>query len=160
MIQPTNNLPDQVEIAIVSTLKTQTVTGKSDLTYHLGKDDADNPYIRIWQNTGNGFFSNEWLPLEAIIEILEKQCGESFTSFAFDPLFKGKSVNTPAFLVAALLNEKVVAFDQGKKRKYIFVSAAKVLAKIEKGKPRKTAKKAVKKVVKKAAAKKTVRKKS
>jgi hypothetical protein len=156
MIQPTNSIPDQAEIAIVATLKTKTVTGKSDLTFHLGKDDADTPYIRIWQNTGNGFFSNEWLPLASIIEILEQQGGNSFTSFVFDPLFKGKSVNTPAFLVAALLNEKVVAFDQGKKRKYVFVSAEKLLAKIDKASPRKTVKKAVKKTAtKKAAGKKS-----
>ncbi len=159
MIQPTNNIPDKAEISIVSTLKTKTVTGKSDLTYHLGKDDDDTPYIRIWQNTGNGYFSNEWLPLDAIIDILEGQKGGSFTSRAFEPLFNGKSVNTPGFLVAALLKDKVVVQEEGKTRKYIYVSADAVLAKIAGAKPRrKAAKKLVKKAVKKAVTKKTARK--
>jgi hypothetical protein len=150
MIRPTKYAPEKSEIAIVATLKTKTVSQKSDLTYHLGKDDDSNAYLRIYVNTGNGFFSNEWIPLASIIEILEQQSGGSFTSFVFDPLFKGKSVNTPAFLVAALLNEKVVAFDQGKKRKYVYVSAEKLLAKIDKASPRKTVKKAARKTARKA----------
>ena len=36
MIQPTNKIPEKGDIAIVSTVKTKTVTGRSDLTYHLG----------------------------------------------------------------------------------------------------------------------------
>ena len=152
MIRPTKYAPEKAEIAIVATLKTKTVTGKSDLTYHLGKDDADTPYVRIFQNTGNGFFSNEWLPLGAIIDILESKAGISFTSTALEPLFSGKSVNTPGFLVAVLMKEKVLELEPGKSRKYVYRSAAGIIGKIDKGKPRKTAKKAA---TKKAAKKKS-----
>ena len=148
MIQPTNKIPEKGDIAIVSTVKTKTVTGRSDLTYHLGRDDADTPYIRIWQNSGNGYFSSEWLPLGAIIEILESR-GGSFSSTALEPLFSGKSVNTPGFLVAVLLKEKVLELEPGKSRKYLYKSAAGILAKVNQGKPRKTIKKAARKTTRK-----------
>ena len=149
MIRPTKYAPEKSEIAIVSTLKTKTVSGKSDLTYHLGKDDDSNAYLRIYVNTGNGFFSNEWIPLTAVIEILEKLKDSSFTSLAFESLFHGKSVNTPAFLAAALLNEKVLAFEAGKKRKYVYQTADHLLAKIDNAKPRKIVKKAARKTTSK-----------
>ena len=156
MIQPTHYAPEKAEIAIVSTLKTKTASAKSDLTYHLGKDDADTPYVRIFQNTGNGFFSNEWLPLGAIIDILEGRKDASFTSTALEPLFSGKSVNTPGFLVAVLLKEKILELEPGKSRKYVYRSAAGIIAKIDQGKPRKTVKKAARKpTAKKAATKKS-----
>jgi hypothetical protein len=79
--------------------------------------------------------------------LLEKQGGSSFTSFVFQELFKGKSVNTPGFLVAALLNEGVLTLEENKKRKYLYVSANKLYAKIDNAKPRK---KAARKPVRKA----------
>jgi hypothetical protein len=145
MIQPTKDIPETSDIEIVATLKTKTVSGKSDLTYHLGKDDDANAHVRIWVNSSNGFFSNEWVSLTDIMEVLEKQAGDSFTSFVFEELFSGKSVNTPGFLVAALLHQGVLSLDVGKKRKYVYVSADKLLTKINEAKPRKTVKKATRK---------------
>jgi len=116
MIQPTNKIPEKSEIEIVATLKTKTVSGKSTLTYHLGKDEESNRWLRAWCSTGTGYFSNEYLLIPRIIEILANQNGAPFTSFVFQSLFKGKSVNTPGFLVAILLAEKVIALDAGKRR--------------------------------------------
>jgi hypothetical protein len=150
MIRPTKDIPETSDIEIVATQKTKTVSGKSDLTYHLGKDDDANIYVRIWVNSSNGFFNNEWVPLSATIELLEKQADSSFTSFVFESLFKGKSVNTPGFLVAALLNEGFLSLEEGKKRKYLYASAVKLLATIDKAKPRKTVKKVARKLAVKA----------
>jgi len=144
MVKPSDN-PETPEIEIVSTQKTKTVSGKSDLTYHLGKSIEGHAYLRIWVNSSNGFFSNEWVSLTDIIELLEKQAGTTFTSLVFESLFSGKSVNTPAFLVSVLLDQGVLSLDEDKKRKYVYVSADKLLAKIENAKPRKSAKKAARK---------------
>ncbi len=144
MVKPSDN-PETSKIQIVSTQKTKTVSGKSDLTYHLGKDEDANAYLRIWVNSSNGFFSNEWVSLTDIIELLEQQSGESFTSFVFESLFSGKSVNTPGFLVAVLLDQGVLTLAEGKKRKYVYVSDDKLHAKVDKAKPRKTVKKAARK---------------
>jgi hypothetical protein len=149
MIQPTKGIPETSDIEIAATLKTKTVSGKSDLTYHLGKSPDANAHVRIWVNSSNGFFSNEWVSLADIIDLLEKQAGDSFTSFVFEELFSGKSVNTPGFLVAALLHQCVLSLDVGKKRKYVYVSADKLLTKINEAKPRKTVKKAARKASRK-----------
>ncbi len=148
MVKPSDN-PETSKIQIVSTQKTKTVSGKSDLTYHLGKDEDANAYLRIWVNSSNGFFSNEWVSLTDIIELLEQQSGESFTSFVFESLFSGKSVNTPGFLVAVLLDQGVLTLAEGKKRKYVYVSDDKLHAKVDKAKPRKTVKKAARKTARK-----------
>ena len=145
MIKPTKDIPEKSKIELVSTQKTSTVSGKSELTYHIGKDEDNNAYIRIWVNSSNGFFSNEWVNVYSIIDLLKKHDGASLTSLALEPLFLGKSVNTPGFLVAVLLHEGVLALSEGKKRKYVFVSADNLLGKVHKAKPRKKAKKAAKK---------------
>jgi hypothetical protein len=149
MIQPTKDIPETSDIEISATLKTKTVSGKSDLTYHLGKDDDANAHVCIWVNSSNGFFSNEWVSLADIIDLLEKQAGASFTSFVFEELFSGKSVNTPGFLVAALLHQGVLSLEVGKKRKYVYVSADKINAKIHEAKPRRTVKKSARKTARK-----------
>ena len=151
MIQPTNKIPEKSEIEIVVTQKTKTISGKSTLTYHLGKDEESNPWLRAWSSSGSGFFSNEYLLIPRIIEILENQNDASFTSFVFQPLFKGKSVNTPGFLAAILKAEKIIALEPGKQRKYVYVSADKLLAKIENAKPRRTGMKAALKTTSKSA---------
>jgi hypothetical protein len=148
MVKPSDNTAT-AEIELVSTRKTKTVSGKSDLTYHLGKDEDSNIHIRIWVNSSNGFFSNEWIPLTSLTELLKRQSGEPFTSFVLEPLFSGKSSNTPGFMIAALLNEGLVTLEEGKKRKYVYDSADGLLTKSHEAKPRKTTKKATAKTVEK-----------
>ena len=59
--------------------------------------------IRIVSNTGGGFFSLEWLSVKKILDTLQScDPDASITSIVLNPLFRGRSVNTPAFLVAAL----------------------------------------------------------
>ena len=137
--------PETPSIEIINTAKCKTLSGKSTLTYHIGRNDQTDIFMRIYSNTNEGFFSNEWIPLNDILAILEKQGESSFTSFILQPLFKGQSVNTPAFLVAALLNEKVLRYEKNKVRKYVFDSSAAFLSKIDKLKPVKTSKKSTKK---------------
>jgi hypothetical protein len=96
------NNPD---IRILKTGECLSRSGKSKLTYHIGCTPESEILFRIHANTGNGFFSNEWLPLKTILEQLSKG---SFTSFSLYPLFHGKSNNTPAFLLAVLLEEGLV----------------------------------------------------
>lgn len=147
MIQPTKDIPETSDIEIVSTRKTKTISGKSNLTYHIGKDEEANQYIRIWVNSGNGYFSNEWIPVTNIIEILEKHEAEPASSIVFSDLFTGKSVNTPSFLSAALLDAGMLKLAEGTKRKFVYTGAT---MKITESKPRKTVKKAARKTARKS----------
>ena len=138
MVKPSDN-PETPEIELISTQKTKTVSQKSVLTYHIGKDEEANQYIRIWVNSGNGYFSNEWIPVSRILEILAKHKAEPFTSRILDELFTGKSINSASFLGAVLLNERMLAFAEGKKRKLVYTGSG---LKTDNAKPRKTVKKA------------------
>ena len=146
MIKPTNTIPEKSEIEHITTKKTKTLSGKSTLTYHVGKDEDDNLYVRLWVNSSNGYFSNEWLAMTKIVEILQQQGIESFTGYVFKDLFSGKSVNSHGFISACLIAEGILDFAEGKKRKLVYTGAD---LKIDKAKPRKTVKKAAAKAAKK-----------
>ena len=146
MIKPTNNIPEQSEIEHVTTKKTKTLSGKSTLTYHIGKDEDANLYVRLWVNSSNGYFSSEWLAMTKIVEILKQQGEESFTGYVFKDLFNGKSVNSHGFIAACLVAEGILTFAEGKKRKLVYTGNGLT---IDEAKPRKTVKKAARKTVRK-----------
>jgi hypothetical protein len=105
-------------------------SGKSKLTYLIGADSASEIHFRINGNTGNGFFNNDWVPLEIIMELLTK-AGGAFTSYALHPLLKGKSNNTPAFLIASLLEEGIIHRSVSEKRCYELSDVSVFMAKIK-----------------------------
>ena len=105
-------------------------SGKSKLTYLIGADSASEIHFRINGNTGNGFFNNDWIPLETLLELLGKS-GGAFTSYALHPLLKGKSNNTPAFLIASLLEEGIIHRSSIEKRCYELSDVSVFMAKIK-----------------------------
>ena len=119
--------------SIIRTLKTgncSSRSGKSKLTYLIGADSASEIHFRINGNTGNGFFNNDWVPLKTILELLTK-AGGAFTSYALHPLLKGKSNNTPAFLIASLLEEGIIHRSSIEKRCYEMSDVSVFMAKIK-----------------------------
>jgi len=122
----------EIESTIL-TLKTgncSSRSGKSKLTYLIGADSASEIHFRINGNTGNGFFNKDWIPLETILELLGKS-GGAFTSYALHPLLKGKSNNTPAFLIASLLEEGIIHRSSIEKRCYEMSDVSVFMAKIK-----------------------------
>jgi hypothetical protein len=106
-------------ITVVKTTSCDTLTKKSKLTYHVGTLPDGEVYFRIHKNSGNGFFSREWIALADIRKVLgEVPVGKPVTAIMLNDLFTGKSVNTPGFLVAVLANEKLIIPMQGKKRSH------------------------------------------
>lgn len=81
-----------------------TLSRKSKLTYELGLDAAKAFHYRIVSCDGGGFFSPEWVAWTAIQAAIKKSVGP-LTSLCLRPLFKGKSVNTSGYLLAALVAE-------------------------------------------------------
>lgn len=156
--------PDTVsDIRMLKVGKCKSLSGKSELTYHIGLDKASDIQFQVHANTGSGYFSNEWVPLKSILAVLDKAPKDQpITSFVLIPLFEGKSINTPPFLFAALMEEGLVKHSEVNPRCYermdskAFMARMKVLiegkAESEKvkpeGKPKKasTSKKAIAKV--------------
>ena len=84
----------------------KSLEGSATLTYQIGIDDSGAIHFKIASNTGGGFFSNEWVSFTDI-QAAFKAWGDEvpITSMTLRPLFKGRSVNTPSFLLAALSAE-------------------------------------------------------
>jgi hypothetical protein len=113
---------DNPAVRVLKTATCKTVTGKSTLTYQIGCLPDSRIHLRISKNSGAGQFSNEWIPLSDVRKSLDKAPeGHPLTSFLLQPLFNGKSVNTPAFMLAALSNERLLRVLKGKKRGHEFL---------------------------------------
>ena len=125
---------EEPTLKIIQTAKCQTVSNKSSLTYNVGVDDKKDIFIRVYSNSGGGYFSNEWVSLNHITSILsDAPADNTITSINLIPLFTGKSVNTPGYLLAVLLKEGLLTpFEEGKKRQYVFSGADKFMAKLAK----------------------------
>ena len=92
-------------------------SGKATLTYHIGCTSDKDIQFRVIANTGGGLFSPEWISLSAIQVAFEK-AAVPLTSFPLIQLYKGKSTNTPAFLMAVLKHEGLVRNLEGNIRAY------------------------------------------
>jgi hypothetical protein len=153
---------DNPDMRILKKATCKTLSGKSTLTYQIGCLPDSTVHLCIAGNDGGGMFSQEWVPFEAVQEALKDDDeGAAITSVRLTPLFKGKSVNTPSFLLAALKHLKLVRPMQGKQRHHERLDPQPFLEQMEKlmsssavVKSKATARKAP---VKKAVVKKTVR---
>lgn len=102
-----------------------TLSGKSTLTYHIGITQEGDIKFRVHANTGSGYFSNEWISVTSIQEVLGKlPKRKPITSYVLIDLFNGKSTNTPPFLFAALLQEGLVKRSEVNPRCYEVVDMA------------------------------------
>jgi hypothetical protein len=126
---------DDADVRIVSAQSCATVSGKSKLTYHLGLHGTE-PVIRIHGNTGPGFFNDEWIPVSKVIDALPK--GEPFTSYVLRSVFKGRSINSRAFLMAALSSEGVVRRSMEHPRCWERADIDAFLARVQSGEPNST----------------------
>jgi len=131
-------------ISVVKTATCETLTRKSKLTYQIGTLPDGEVYVRIHKNTGNGFFSREWIALSDIQKAISKiAAGKPVTAIVLGELFQGRSVNTPGFLLAALVDEQLLVPMQGRKRSHEPVSPEEFRDKVRqltsgKGKPKGT----------------------
>lgn len=77
------------------------ISGRSALTYVIGKDQAHGTlHLRIAGNTGNGMWCKDWAPAQAIEAIVEGS--QDLRAKSFQKLHPGKSINTGGFVLAAL----------------------------------------------------------
>jgi hypothetical protein len=107
-------------------------SGKSTLTYHLGCTAESAIQIRVVDNSGGGFFSQEWIALASILEVLKRKPDDQpITSLVLQGIFRGKSVNTAGFVMAVLKHEGLVKPMQEKQRCYEPVDPAHFIAEVE-----------------------------
>jgi hypothetical protein len=83
---------------------------KGSLTYHVGyNDNSKSFHFRITANSGGGFFSNEWVALNDILDIIETISPDKpFKAIIFKSLYQSKGSNNHGFLAAALRSESLL----------------------------------------------------
>lgn len=133
--KPSNSIEAESIIAqpvlrIVKVGTCTNVSGKHKLTYHIGCNANEVIHFRIYENSGGGYFSTEWISHSAIQKAIEIGPTPT-TSFALYPLFNGKSVNTPAFLLAALLSEGLMQIHPDNPRCYATTNPDPFIAEIK-----------------------------
>ena len=124
---PTTTLPS---IRILKTATCPNLSDSAKLGYHIGCTPDSKIQLRVHSNTGKGFFSREWIPLDAILKAIDK-CPKDkpLNAFWLGSLYAGKSINTPSFLMAVLLAEGLV---KKVERNYEKVSHAAFVAEVNK----------------------------
>jgi hypothetical protein len=109
-----------------------TSSGKSILGYQVGTDDSGAIYLKVASNDGGGFFSNEWISFTDIQTAIEDWPDEQgITSMTFRKIFRGKSANTPGFLIAVLCAEGLLEPMPEKKRVHQACDPTTFLASVE-----------------------------
>jgi hypothetical protein len=104
-------------ITVVRTAACETLKRKSRLTCQTSTLPDGKVFLRIHRSTCNGLFSDEWVSLQDIRKITGKiPAGKPVTAIALVPLFTDRSVNKPAFLLAALAELRLLVPMNGKKR--------------------------------------------
>ncbi len=101
--------PNLIRILKKSTCPKLSSRAKGNITYHVGTDtNCKTFHLRVTANTG-GFFSNEWIALDNILETIQEEAADSpFKAIIFQPLYASKSANNHGFLAAALRSEGIL----------------------------------------------------
>ena len=90
-------VPDPIEV--IHTGECPSLSGRSVLTYAIGRHPDGALHFRLVSNDGGGMFCDEWIPAADIDVIVIG--GTELTSAAFQALKPGRSTNTAGFSMAA-----------------------------------------------------------
>ena len=93
------------DIRVLKIATCKSLSGSSDLTYHLGCDAEHNLQIRLWSNSAGGLHSKHWFSLAGILAKLTDD--KPITSGTLRPVCPG-SRNNGGFILAALQQEGLV----------------------------------------------------
>jgi hypothetical protein len=119
-------------VSILKEATCPTSSGKSTLTYQVGVDESGEIHLKVSGNDGGGFFSTEWIAFTDIQTALtEWPDDKGVTSMTFRKTFRGKSANTPGFLIAVLCAEGILEPMPDKKRVHQACDPATFLASVE-----------------------------
>jgi len=125
-----NNRENPVQVLREAQCKS--LEGSATLTYQIGQNDASDILFKISGNTGGGFWSAEWIAFDDIQAAFRAWGTDTpITSMALRPIFRGKSVNTPSFMLAVLSAEGLLKPMPKRKRVHRACDPAGFLATIE-----------------------------
>lgn len=99
------DLPEELDpMRILRIATCPSISGRSELTYHVGCNEHNAIHFRLWANTAAGMFSNTWFSLQEVSNLLSGEISSS----ALHPLWESTSRNNPGFTLAVLLGEGLI----------------------------------------------------
>lgn len=107
--------PETPSIQTVYEGRCESLSGRSTLTYAIGRHEDGTLHLRIVRNSGGGMACTEWAAARAIDAVVLDQ--SELTSSAFGVLHPGKSINTGGFVLAVLKDLGLVAMS-GENRRF------------------------------------------
>ena len=129
---PATNKNPKNPVQVLREAQCKSLEGSATLTYQIGIDGDGDIYFKIASNTGGGFFSNEWVSFTDIQAAFKAWGDEApITSMALRPIFRGKSVNSPSFMLAVLSAEKLLEPMPKRKRVHRATDPAAFLASLD-----------------------------
>jgi hypothetical protein len=90
--------PDPMEVIYQG--ECESLSGRSTLTYVIGRHPDGTLHLRITENTGGGMWCDEWIEAMAIDAVVVGHT--ELTSRSFQVLKPGRSTNTAGFVMAAI----------------------------------------------------------
>jgi hypothetical protein len=106
--------PEPMRILKIATCPS--LSGRSELTYHVGCNESGAIHFRLWANTAAGMFNNMWVPMADLSNLLS--VGNSISSTSLLPFFENTSRNNAGFILAVLKGEGLVEPAISKDRSY------------------------------------------
>ncbi len=121
------------DLTPIKTATCPSLTGTTKISYKIAidtspTDSSSNLYFQILKNSNTGKFSEEWIAYNDAKSALPIG---PFSSAPLRALYRNKSLNTPGFLLAALLNEDIVEREPGKQLLFRFKSDKAFMAEME-----------------------------
>jgi hypothetical protein len=128
----TSASPEAIDpITAAKTGTCPSLSGKSKLTYEFGLDDKSTWHVRIAKSSGTGYFSKDWVPMEHVQRVLTKNGAKPISCHTLSPIFKGRSVNTPGFVLAVLKQVGLVQTGPDNPRNYQLLEGQAFFAELE-----------------------------
>jgi hypothetical protein len=118
--------PEPMRILKIATCSS--LSGRSELTYHVGCTEAGAIHFRLWANSAAGMFSNTWFSMADLSTLLAIPDG--ITSSWLQPLWEQTSRNNAGFTLAMLQGEGLIEKSVLTPRTYSTVDPAPFLARI------------------------------
>lgn len=110
--------PTETDLRIIKIATCPSVSGRTTLSYHIGSRKDGDVCFRVWQTSGKGVFSKEWICAADIHKLLAQH--DSLTAPMLLPLFSvGRSVNSAGFLLAVLKNEGLLTLSADEAHQYV-----------------------------------------
>jgi hypothetical protein len=119
-------------IRILKIANCPNLSESATLTYHIGVTDEGEILFRIHANSSSGFFSREWISINAIKAASDEVPSDKLiTSYILHTLHVGRSTNNSSFLFAILKQEGFVKVSEENPRCYERINPTEFMAEIE-----------------------------